>query len=151
MYAYTRKNEAPVTPVAVCAYCPPVNCAAPDFLLGISDEFESWKYELLSKCCGYKLTKDTFLNCSEQVALKNISPQEYLTPDCVPTAVFQGKHDELIPFSHIIKFIGLLNELRIKNDLLVYENSGHALDKDPETAVQSKNIINDYAERYFEV
>lgn len=37
----------------------------------------------------------------------------------------------------------------IKTDLLIYENSDYALDKEPETAMQARNIIKDYAEMYF--
>ena len=32
LYAYARKNISPVTPVAVCVYCPPVNYWEKDFL-----------------------------------------------------------------------------------------------------------------------
>ncbi len=149
LYAYTRKEEAPVTPVAACVYCPPVNCWAPDFLLGISGEFEDWKYGVLSQCCGFQLTKDDFLNEQQQKALKKISPEEYVSGDCVPTAVFQGKFDAIVPFAHVQNFIRLLNETGVKNDFLIYENSDHGLDKDPETALQAKNIIRDYAEMYF--
>ncbi len=149
LYAYTRKEEAPVTPVATCVYCPSVNCSKPDFLLGISGEFESWKYELISKACGFKVNKSDFLNEPQQEALKKISPEFYISDDCIPTAVFHGKSDDLIPFEHIHNFIRILDETGIKNDFLIYENSGHALDKDPETALQAKNIIKAYAEMYF--
>lgn len=149
LYAYTRKDKAPVTPVAVCAYCPPVSCSKPDFLFGISDEFDDWKYGLLSNCCGVRLTKSDFLNESQQRALKSISPEEYVCASCVPTAVFCGKNDDLIPAEHILNFIGLLNNAGVKNDLLVYENSGHTLDQDTETAIQAKNIIKKYAVMYF--
>ncbi len=149
LYAYTRMNEAPVTPVAACVNCPPVYCSKSDFLMGISGEFEDWKNGVLSHCCGIKINKENFLNDEQQRELRKISPEFYVSENCVPTAVFQGKFDELVPFEHIENFIGLLNEMGIKNDLLIYENSGHALDKDPETALQAKNIINDYAEMYF--
>ena len=149
LYAYTRKDEAPVSPVAVCAYCPPVDCAADDFLLGVSGEFEDWKYDIMSKCCGFGVTKNNFQNQPQQNTLKKISPMQYISENCVPTAVFHGKKDELIPFDHAIKFLKKLDNTGIKNDFLVYENSGHALDKDPEAKIQAKNIIKAYAERYF--
>ncbi len=149
LYAYTRKEEAPVMPVAACVYCPPVNCGKTDFLKGISGEFEDWKYGVISKCCGLKVTKETFCNEQQQNALRRISPEGYLTADCIPTAVFHGKNDELVPIEHTYDFIRLLDEKGIKNDLLIYENSGHALDKDPETALIAKEIIRIYAERYF--
>lgn len=149
LYAYTRKENAPVSPVAVCAYCPPVDCSEADFLLGISGEFEDWKYEILSKCCGLKITKNTLLNRPQQQALKKMSPEYYVTASSVPTAVFYGKLDELIPVKHIERFLTLLNKKGVKNDSVVYENSGHALDKDPESAEKAKDIIKYYAEKYF--
>lgn len=149
LYAYTRREEAPIKPVAVCPYCPPVDCSKPDFLMGISGEFEDWKYGVLSRCCGVEINRENLLKPQQQKALKKISPQEYISEDSVPTAIFHGRLDELIPFSYIEKFIKSLNEKGIKNDLLIYENSGHALDKDPETAAHSKNIIKNYAEMYF--
>ncbi len=149
LYAYTRKENSPVKPVAVGAYCPPVNCWSSDFCFGISGEFEDWKYEILSQCCGFKITKNDFLNEPQQAALKKISPQEYVSPDCVPTAVFQGVHDELVPVQHIYDFVKLLDETGVKNDLLIYENSNHALDKDPDKTIKARNIIESYAEKYF--
>ena len=149
LYAYTRKAEAPVTPVAVCAYCPPVNLAKPDFLSGISEEFEEWKFGLLSKCCGVTVNKVNLLSEQSQNALERISPEKYVSKRVVPTAVFAGKYDELIPFEHIEKFIELLNENGVKNDFLVYENSGHVLDKDTDTQLQSKNIMNKYIDMFF--
>ena len=149
LYSYLRRDASPVLPVAVCVYCPPVSCFAEDFLLGISGEFEEWKYSVLSACCGERLTKDSFCGASQQEALRRISPIEYVTPQCIPTAVFYGARDELIPVSHIKAFIKLLEENNVTNESLVYENSGHALDKDPETALDAKKIILKYAEKYF--
>lgn len=148
LYAYTRKETAPLSPVAVCAYCPPVDCSKTDFLIGISGQFENWKYEILSKCCGIKITKDTFLNEPQQQALKRISPQNYVDEFTVPTAVFQGKLDDIIPLENIREFVNLLKENGVKNDLLIYENSGHALDKDPEASDKAKEIIKEYAVKY---
>lgn len=148
LYAYTRKDEAPVTPVAVCAYCPPVDFSEPDFLREITGEFEDWKYDLLSKCCSMRVTKADFLNDQQQKALKNISPVQYVSESCIPTAVFYGKHDNLIPFEHIEDFISLLKAKEVKHDFLIYENSGHALDKDPDVSAQARNIIKSYAEMY---
>lgn len=149
LYAYTKSDQSPVTPVAACVYCPPVDCAKTDFLLGLSGEFEDWKYGVLSKCCGLEINKENLLEPQQQEALKKMSPQEYISEYCIPTAIFHGRLDELIPFSHIEKFISTLNEKGIKNDWLIYENSNHALDKNPEIATQTKNIIKSYAEMYF--
>lgn len=149
LYAYTRREVSPIVPVAVCAYCPPVSCEKTDFLSGISEEFDGWKYGLLSKCCKCCIEKNTLLNEEQQKSLRKISPSEYVSGDCVPTAVFHGRNDDLVPIGHTYAFLKLLDENRVTNDLLVYENSGHTLDKDPETAMKAKEIIQAYAEKYF--
>lgn len=148
LYANTRLKEAPVTPVAVCVWCPPVNCYASDFLMGISGEFEDWKYGILSKCCGVTVNKENFHNDRPQTALRKMSPAEYVTENHIPTAIFHGKQDAIVPFGHAEDYISLLNEKGIKNELVVYENSDHALDKDPESAIQARNILKKYAEMY---
>ena len=84
-----------------------------------------------------------------QNALERISPEKYVSENSVPTAVFAGVEDELIPFGHIKEFVALLNEKGVKNDFIIYENSGHALDKDPEASMKAKSIIKSYAELYF--
>lgn len=148
MYSYTRKHDSVIVPAAVCCYCPPVDCSKSDFLFGISEEFDDWKFGLLSNCCGINVLKSDFLGDVQQKALKSISPVEYVNSDCVPTAVFHGKNDELIPFKHILEFVRLLNKNNITNDFVVFENSSHSLKDDPEKVIIAKKIINDYAKMY---
>lgn len=149
MYAYTRAGEAPVIPVGACVYCPPVMCWSADFLLGISGEFEEWKYEILSKCCGVKMTSSDFLCEPQQIALKKMSPMECVSGSCVPTAVFHGRKDELVPFEHTLQFLERLTELGVKNELLIYENSGHALDNDPGMRERCRATTRRYAQELF--
>lgn len=149
MYAYTRKDKSPLTPVCVCAYCPAVKLETTDFLMGISGEFEEWKFGVLSACCGLKVNRETLLCEEQQAALKRVSPYYYVDENTVPTAIFHGKKDELVPFEHATLLINLLNEKGVENDFLVYENSGHAQDKDPEKAIEAKEIIEKYACKYF--
>ena len=85
----------------------------------------------------------------QQEALEKMSPQQYVTAECVPTAVFQGIQDELVPFEEVVNFVRMIGEKGIKNDFVIYENSNHALDKDPDKSMESKKIIEEYAEMYF--
>ena len=151
LYAYTRHEESTVKPVASCVYCPPVALGEPDFLMGLSGEFEEWKFGILSKCCGFNVTKSTLSDDASQKALMRISPINYVGNNCIPTAVFYGKSDELIPERHIEMFLKKLAEKGVKYDSLLYENSGHALDKDPEAKMKSRNIIEDYLKMYFQI
>ena len=146
--ACMRKNCIALKLSAICVYCPPVNCYAPDFLLGISGEFEDWKYGILSQCCGVKLTKTDFLCEIKQEALKKMSPCEYVHEICVPVAVFAAEKDALVPISHIHSFIEQLNCRNIKNDSVFYVNSGHALDKDPDASQKARDVIESYLDMY---
>jgi dipeptidyl aminopeptidase/acylaminoacyl peptidase len=57
--------------------------------------------------------------------------------------------DDLVPFEHSELFIDSLIKAGVRNDFLVYENSGHALDKDPDKTDESRKIVLSYAEMYF--
>ena len=148
IYAYTKRNEAPVTPVAVCAYCPPADCAREDFLMGIKGEFESWKFGILSMICNAEISKATLNNEASQKALGKISPINYVDENCVPTAIFYGKVDDLIPVGHIEVFDRKLTEAGVRHDLVLYPNSGHALDKDPESSEKARCVMKEYATLY---
>lgn len=150
LYAYSKRDSSPVSPVAACCYCPPSDCTREDFLLGISSEFEEWKYDILSKVCDYKITKSTINKEDVRDALYKISPVKYVNKNCIPTAIFHGKADELIPIKHIYDFIDLLNSSGIENDFVLYENSNHALDKDPCASQKAKEVILRYAEKYLQ-
>ncbi len=149
LYAYTKKEISPIPPVAACCYCPPADCTGEDFLMGDKGEFEGWKYEILSMICDTDISKNTFCNEASQKALGRISPINFVDKCTVPTAIFHGKKDELIPFKHIMDFKKKLTEFNIKHDLVIYENSNHALDKDPDAATKAKETIKQYAETYF--
>ncbi|MBR4941789.1 MAG: prolyl oligopeptidase family serine peptidase, partial [Clostridia bacterium] len=149
LYAYTKKDDSPINPVAACVYCPPVSCWKSDFLLGISGEFEDWKYSILSKCCGFPISRSDFQDELPQKHLRKMSPDGYVSKNCVPTALFHGKNDNLIPPEHIHVFMAALKDAGVKNDLLIYENSDHALKDDPRTADIARDIFRNYVETYF--
>lgn len=148
MYAYTRKALSPVTPGAVFCHCPPTDCGKEDFLLGISGEFEDWKYGVLSHCCGKTVTKRTLKNADVQAALAQMSPISFVAPDVVPTGICHGKKDELVPYEHTLLFLEALKKNGIRCDLLTYPESGHAMDKDADTDIKAKELMAQYLEDY---
>lgn len=144
MYAYTRAGASPLKPAAVFCHCPPTDCGKEDFLLGISGEFEDWKYGVLSFCCGKKVTKKTLKNGDVQAALARMSPITYITPDVVPTGICHGAKDELVPYEHTLHFLEVLKKNGIRFDLLTYPESGHAMDKDADTDIKAKDLMTGY-------
>lgn len=149
LYAYTRQDVSPLKPAAVFCQCPPVDCAAPDFLTGISGEFEDWKNGVLSCCCGIKITKENFGSEEVKEALRNISPLKYVSASCVPTAVCHGIHDTIVPYNQAILFTEILEKYDVRHDLITYENSDHALDKDPDSDLKAKELMAEYLRSYF--
>lgn len=148
MYAYTKAEQAPITPTAVFCHCPPTYCQRSDFLLGISGEFEDWKYGVLSFCCGTTVIKETLNRADVQQKLISMSPSAYITERVVPTGICHGVRDELVPYEHTLQFLEALKCSGIPHDLLTYPNSGHAMDKDPELDTQAKALMEKYLEEY---
>lgn len=149
MYAYLRAEESPVKPVAAFVYCPPVDCSKDDFLMGASGEFEDWKYEIMSKCCGMKITKENYGSDTAQTALKRISPISYVDEKSIPVTVCHGRQDRLVPYSQALEFGDVLQRDGVRHGLITYENSGHELDKDPETDAEAKAAAEDFLKDYF--
>ena len=54
----------------------------------------------------------------------------------------------MIPIEHIIIFISELENAGVKNDFVLFENSGHAQKDDPEAHVIAKKIIEQYSDLY---
>ena len=148
MYAYTKADEAPITPTAVFCHCPPTHCHKNDFLLGIGGEFEDWKYGVLSCCCGTTVSKKILNRADVQESLLRMSPVSYITDRVVPTGICHGVQDELVPYEHTLLFLKALEQNGIPHDLLTYPNSGHAMDKDPELDTQAKDLMEQYLEKY---
>lgn len=149
MYAYLRAEESPVKPVAAFVYCPPVDCSEDDFLMGADGEFEDWKYDILSKCCGEKITKENFGGKAAQTALKKISPISYVSDRSIPVTVCHGRQDCLVPYGQALSFTDALEKHGIRHSLITYENSGHELDKDPKTDSEAKSLMKDRLDEYF--
>jgi phosphoribosylcarboxyaminoimidazole (NCAIR) mutase len=63
----------------------------------------------------------------------------------VKVAILMGSKSD---FDVVKPAVNVLKKFGVENEVLCYENSGHALDKDPEVAKQSRDIITAYAERY---
>lgn len=144
LYAYTRAGSSPVRPFAVAAFCPPVDFTQPGLFAGLPLDSEEWKYGLLSDCCSVKITPENRDTQAVQEAFRKVSPLFYISSSTVPTAVFHGRKDDIVPFTQAAALTQALEKHGIKNDLLVYEESGHALDRDPGSALKAKEIMKKY-------
>lgn len=147
-YTVTRREEAPLTPVALAAYCTPVDFTAPDFLIGRENQFEDWKYDVMGKCIGKPLTKATYQNSENQQLLRQHSPLFHLSPLTPPTVIGHGREDDVVPYTQAETLSSVLAQYGVVHDFVTYEHSGHALDKDLDATLAMAKLFKDYAERY---
>lgn len=147
MYAFTRFEEAPIKPALIMDNCGPVDFTKPDFLIGINGQFEDYKYGVISDCVGRKITKENIVSEESRKALLEYSPICFVNENTVPIILGHGKLDDIVPFNQCEQLIEKLNSFGIENELIIYENSGHALDKDPDSVEKANEICRKYAEK----
>lgn len=150
LYAYSRKAEAPVMPAAVVSYCGPTDLADWDYdhiynnAMGNSD-FVSL---LLSCACGKAVTTDNYKSEEVQNELKKVSPLYYADANTVPTVLCHGSKDSIVPFADAVKLDAALTANGVTHEFVVYPNSDHGLDKDPDAAKIGNDLLIKYAETY---
>ena len=146
LYAYTRKAEAPVTPVAVVSSSAPTDFTDPAFL-------KSGAGELLAGSIG--VSTDLLATLAQSgiaqmfvPALVNLSPAKQVTRDSVPTLMAHGKSDNIVPYSNAERLDAALTEKGVKHDFIPFPNSGHALLNDPDCTLQFQSLTAQYIATY---
>lgn len=145
-YAYTRKDTAPIPPVAVVNECGPTDLNDINFYYnnGLGDT--DYICQLASYACGKYLTIDTMEEAAEELAA--VSPITYVDENTVPTVIAHGVKDDVVPFSNAVALDAKLTEYGVKHDFVVYPNSGHGLLSDPDCADRTIELLLQYAETY---
>lgn len=148
LYAYTKRNLAPIEPVAVVCHCPPADLSDSRLIMGKDNQYESYKYEILSKCIGKAITKESFCTDEIQSILRSYSPITYVNDKTPPTVISQGLIDDIVPYDASLEFYNLLKKSGVECEWVRYKNSGHPLDKDPDSAEETRRIFTEYAKKY---
>lgn len=151
-YAYSRKNTAPITPVAVVSNCGPTDLSDDNYYynadLGMNSElgaFEDIAY-LFSCASGQKFTYET--RASAEEALLKVSPVYYVDSGAVPTVINHGQKDTIVPFSNAKSLAEKLEAKGIPYDFNIYPNSGHGLDKDEANTEIADDLLYEYVFTY---
>lgn len=150
LYAYSRKAEAPIAPAAVVSYCGPTDLASWDYdhiynnAMGNSD----FVYALISYACGTQVTQANYSSEAVQAAARKISPLYYVDKNTVPTVICHGNKDSVVPFEDSIKLDAALTANGVAHDYIVYKNSDHDLNGDPDAAKIGGDLLIEYANRY---
>ena len=146
LYAYARKNTAPVTPVAVISNSGPTDLYDDNFYHNNAIGDQTVVCDLLSKACGQRFTYDT--KESAMTALYSVSPIAYVSADCVPTVINHGTADSIVPFSNAVTLDALLTQYGVEHVLNIYDGADHDLGKDDEAKKKADELLFGYIDRF---
>lgn len=151
-YAYSRKDTAPITPVAVVSNCGPTDLSDDNFYynsdLGVNSELGSFAdiANLFSFAGEESFTYENRVLVKQ--ALLKVSPIYYVNADTVPTVINHGKKDTIVPFSNAQALADKLREYGVTYDFNIYPNSGHGLSEDAENIEIADDLLYKYIKTY---
>lgn len=146
LYAYSRKDTAPVKPAAVVSYSGPADLTSEDFIENNALSDGDFMCSLMSKLTGDSITLSNYKR--KKAKLLSISPINYVSSDCVPTIVVQGTKDRIVYASDTRDFVEKLEEKGVTYKYFELPHSGHKLKDDPELFSQSNDAFAQYVKKY---
>ena len=146
LYAYARKNTAPITPVAVISNSGPTDLYDDNFYHKNALGDEEIISDLMSKACGQRFTYET--KQSAKKALYSVSPIAYVSAECVPTVINHGNADTIVPFSNAQTLDALLTQYGVEHVFNVYEGADHDLGKDDAAKKRADELLFGYIDRF---
>ena len=97
---------------------------------------------------GKAITADT--TAEEFNELKSqVSPVDLVTPQTPPAVLAYGGKDRLVNAIHGEKMAQMLDAAGVKQSLIIFPNSGHGLEADPECTNRVQEVILEYCAEYF--
>ena len=152
IYAYRDAKTSPVPVNAVISMVGPASFE-PAAWFGFKDDYASDETakagaQFVTIMTGDKVTPEMMRAGSYRKNLEPITAAALFSPDAPPTLVAYGELDKVAPFAASSDFVDELKRSKVPHDALVFPNSGHALNRDPELAVQLGQKINEYLDRY---
>ena len=149
MYAYTRRNEAPVRPVCVVELCGPTDLEHPFYYseensiskaVGV-DYFRG----VISRGVGYTIDPEDF--DAARPALRAYSPIRFVGRNTVPTVFGHGEQDEIVPYQNALDLDAKLTQCGVEHAFISFPNSGHGCE-DPTAMSKIMSLFFAYADKY---
>ena len=145
IYAYKMYETAPIAPVAVVSYAGPADLTDGNFYVAEGDLRNSLD-KALSNISGAKIKSGEYEPHKEKLAYA--SPITYVSEHSAPTLICHGTLDDVVPVSNAYTLAKTLEEHGVLYDLIIFENSGHGLEADPECSERANALFIEYAEKY---
>lgn len=143
LYAYKIGSEAPIAPVAVCSMSGPTDLCDRNFY--VDNPLVEDIIKMISDLVDHEFDADSVDGALPY--LEYASPTSYIE-GAVPTVICQGELDIVVPASNGYTLDALLTEAGVAHELIIFENSGHGLEADPDRWALMKAKMAEYAERY---
>lgn len=152
IYAYRDAETAPVSVNAVISMVGPAGFDPADWF-GFTDNYTSEETATAGAGFVQVLTGDTvtpdMMRSGEYLeSLAPISADALFTPEAPPTLAAWGELDKVAPFAASQDFANRLANSTVPHDVLLFPNSGHALNRDPEMNELLGQKINYYLDQY---
>ncbi|MCQ2484506.1 MAG: alpha/beta hydrolase [Clostridia bacterium] len=149
LYAYTKKDIAPIKPVCVVELCGPTDLENPFFYsvenrVGASVGVEYFR-NIISNGIGFDIDLDNF--DAARTAMKKYSPVNYVDENTVPTVFGHGEIDNIVPYQNSLDLNAKLNEFNVEHTFISFPNSNHECeDKDSISAIMK--LFFEYIDTY---
>lgn len=149
LYAYARKDNAPITPKAVASYSGPTDLTDDNYYYDNPLGDEKAIAVLFSDACGKRFSYRNRAKAYD--ALMSVSPVAYVDSNTVPTIVNHGVKDTVVPFSNAETLIEKFEEFGVKYNFNIYPDSNHGLESNPENARIADELFAEYMATYIGV
>ena len=149
LYAYTKKDVAPIEPVCVVELCGPSDLENPFFYsvenrVGASVGVEYFR-NIISNGIGFDIDLDNFDTSRD--ALKKYSPINYVDKNTVPTVLGQGEIDDIVPYQNSLDLDKKLTEYNVEHTFISFPNSNHECE-DKESMSKIMKLFFEYIDNY---
>lgn len=146
LYAYAKKNTAPIRPAAVVSYSGPTDLSSKALVEKSDYASAATMRQILTYLTGVKITKENFEK--NQKVLFTYSPLKYASATSVPTIIVQGKLDTIVPVADVRTFVKTIKEKGVEYRYFELPNSPHNLNNDADMYEESNEAFIEYAEKY---
>lgn len=152
IYGYRDRAHAPVPVKAIIQMVGPASFD-PVAWFGMNDGFASDETAqagagFVSVITGAEVTPAMMRSGEYRQTLKPVTAIALVTSDSPPTLAAYGVLDKVAPYAASSDLKKTLTDHGVPHDVLVFPNSGHALNRDADMAARLKEMIDVYLDTY---
>ena len=149
LYAYARKDTAPIKPACVVELCGPNDFEnqlyySADNSIDI-DHGAGHLRNIISNGIGFKIDMNDF--DAARTAIKKYSPINYVDSQTVPTVFGHGEFDRIVPYQNAIDLDEKLTKYNIEHTFISFPNSGHGCE-DKKSMSELMKLFFEYIDKY---